>query len=352
MTDDGKSKLTSINEIGEFGLIDRLTNDLTRKNLSSVYGVGDDSAVIEEMKKQLVVSTEIFTEGAYFNLVYTPFKHLGYKIIVAGISDIYAMNATPSQVLVSLAVSSKFSAEALDELYEGIKSACQEYQVDLVGGDVAASVTGMTISVTSIGRVAKDDIVYRTGAQKNDIICVSGDLGRAFVGLQLLERERKIFEETGTEQPELKGFESFLQKQLKPGARADVLDLLKQKGIKPTSMIDVSDGLASDMMQICKASGKGCKLFYDRIPVADETVKMTDEFGIDPVTAALNGGEDYELLFTVPIAEYEKIKDDSSVSMIGHIAEEDVGMVLVTTQGHFVDLKAQGWSGNQEGEAD
>jgi len=337
-------KQTSISELGEFGLIDRLTKNIQLKNESTIKGVGDDAAVLDFKNKQVVVSTDLLTEGVHFNLMYVPLKHLGYKAVVVNLSDIYAMNATPKQITVSIAISSKFSVEALDELYEGIYLACEKYNVDLVGGDTTSSMTGLTICITAIGEADKDKIVQRAGAQPNDLLCVSGDLGGAYMGLQLLERENEVFKVNQNMQPELGGYDYILERQLKPEARVDVIAAFKKLGIQPTSMIDISDGLSSEIMHLCKNSGVGCSLFEDKIPMDNQTKKMAEELNINPIVSALNGGEDYELLFTLPLDDYEKIKNDPDFTIIGHMCEAAEGINLITTGGSTIPLEAQGWN--------
>lgn len=337
-------KQTNISEVGEFGLIDRLTKAITIKNDSTVKGVGDDAAVLDYKEKQTVVSSDLLTEGVHFNLMYVPLKHLGYKSVVVNLSDIFAMNAIPKQVIVSMAVSGKFSVEALEELYEGIHLACEQYKVDLVGGDTTSSLTGLTLSITAIGEAANDEIVMRSGAQPNDILCVSGDLGGAYMGLQLLERENEVFKVNEQMQPKLDGYDYILERQLKPEARADIVAAFKRLGIKPTSMIDVSDGLSSEIMHLCKNSGVGCSLFEEKVPMDFQTKQMAEELNINPLVAALNGGEDYELLFTLPLDDYEKIKNDPDFTIIGHMTEVGEGINLVTTGGSSIPLEAQGWN--------
>lgn len=335
---------TNISELGEFGLIDRLTKDIKLKNESTIKGVGDDAAILNYANKQVVVSTDLLTEGVHFNLMYVPLKHLGYKAVVVNLSDIYAMNATPKQIMVSLAISGKFSVEAIDELYAGIHLACEKYNVDLIGGDTTSSLTGLTISVTAIGEGTKGDIVMRGGAKPNELLCVSGDLGGAYMGLQLLERENEVFKVNQNMQPQLEGYNYILERQLKPEARADVIAAFRKIGLKPTSMIDISDGLSSEIMHLCKNSGTGCSLFEDKIPMDDQTKKMAEELNINPLVAALNGGEDYELLFTLPLEDYEKIKNDPDFTIVGHMTEAGEGINLITTGGSAIALEAQGWN--------
>lgn len=339
-----ETKHTSISTLGEFGLIDRLTKNIQLKNDSSVLGVGDDAAILDYRNKQVVVTSDLLTEGIHFNLMYVPLKHLGYKSVAVNLSDIYAMNATPKQITISIAISSKFSLEAMDELYEGIYLACERYGVDLVGGDTTSSLTGLTISITAIGEVEKDDIVKRSGARANDLLCVSGDLGGAYMGLQLLERENEVFKVNESMKPQLSGYDYILERQLKPEPRADIIAAFKKMGIKPTSMIDISDGLSSEIMHLCKNSGVGCSLFEDKVPMDLQTKQMAEELNINPLVAALNGGEDYELLFTLPLDDYEKIKNDPDFTIIGHMTEASEGINLVTTGGSAIPLQAQGWN--------
>ena len=341
---DKERKQTNISELGEFGLIDRLTKAVTIKNDSTIKGIGDDAAILDFKEKQVVVSSDLLTEGIHFNLMYVPLKHLGYKAVVVNLSDILAMNAVPKQVTVSMAVSGKFSVEALEELYEGIHLACEQYNVDLVGGDTTSSLTGLTLSITAIGEAEKDDIVMRSGAKPNDILCVSGDLGGAYMGLQLLERENEVFKVNENMQPKLDGYDYILERQLKPEARGDIIAAFKRLGIKPTSMIDISDGLSSEIMHLCKNSGVGCSLFEDKVPMDYQTKQMAEEFNINPLVAALNGGEDYELLFTLPLDDYEKIKNDPDFTVIGHMTEAGEGVNLQTTGGSSIPLEAQGWN--------
>ena len=341
---DNTKNQTALATLGEFGLIDRLTKTIQIQHESTVKGVGDDAAVLNFKGKQVVVTTDLLTEGIHFNLMYVPLKHLGYKAVVVNLSDVFAMNAQPRQITVSLAISSKFSVEAIDELYSGIHLACEKYGVDLVGGDTTSSLTGLTISVTAIGDADEKDLVYRSGAQLNDLICVSGDLGGAYMGLQLLERENEVFKVNPKEQPKLEGYDYILERQLKPEARGDVIGALKKLGVKPTAMIDISDGLSSEVMHICKASKVGCSIYEDKIPLDYQTRKFADELSINPLVAALNGGEDYELLFTVPLADHDKIKQDPDVTVIGHITEESTGTNMITGAGTAIALQAQGWN--------
>lgn len=338
------SKQTSISELGEFGLIDRITKAVELKNESTVKGVGDDAAILNYEGSQVLVSTDLLTEGIHFNLMYVPLKHLGYKAVVVNLSDIYAMNGIPKQITVSLAVSGKFSVEAVDELYSGIHLACEKYGVDLVGGDTTSSLTGLTICVTAVGESKKEDLVMRSGAKPNDLLCVSGDLGGAYMGLQLLERENEVFKVNQNMQPKLEGYDYILERQLKPEARRDIVAAFKKLGLKPTSMIDISDGLSSEVMHLCKHSHTGCSVFEDKIPMDPQTKKMAEELNMNPLVAALNGGEDYELLFTIPLSDHEKIKNDPDFTIIGHMTEAAEGINLVTGAGSAIPLQAQGWN--------
>ena len=331
--------------MGEFGLIDRLTSDLSPVNSSTVAGVGDDAAVIDSGDHETLVTTDLLLEGVHFDIRYVPLKHLGYKSAIVNFSDIYAMGGTPKQFLVSLGVSSRFTVEHIEELYSGIRLACQIYGVDLVGGDTSASVTGLIISGTCIGEVEKGKAVKRSGAKPTDLICVSGDLGAAYMGLQLLERENRVAAESGADfQPDFAGKEYIIERQLKPEARKDIIELLKQHGVTPTAMMDVSDGLSSELLHICKTSKVGCRVYEDRIPIDFQTAMMAEEFNMNLVTAALNGGEDYELLFTVPLVEKEKIDAMPGVTMIGYVTEESLGAMLVTRDGADIPIVAQGWN--------
>ncbi|MCM1377683.1 MAG: thiamine-phosphate kinase [Clostridium sp.] len=338
-------KQTEISTLGEFGLIKRLTSDFPLRNPSSKKGVGDDAAVLSYGDKEVLVTTDLLLEGVHFDLRYVPLKHLGYKAAVVNFSDIYAMNGQPKQITVSLGVSSRFSVEHIDELYAGICLACEIYGVDLVGGDTSASVTGLVISITCMGEASKDEIVYRDGAKPTDLICVSGDLGAAFMGLKLLERENVVAKDQGPDfQPDFSGKEYIIERQLKPEARKDVIDNLKEAGIRPTSMMDVSDGLSSDLMHICSQSNVGCRIYEDRIPIDYQTAIMAEEFNMNLVTAAMNGGEDYELLFTVPLTDNEKINKLKGVRMIGYVTKPELGLAMVTRDGGEIPLRAQGWN--------
>lgn len=338
------TKRTEISELGEFGLIQRLTDKIEPRNASSKVGVGDDAAVLDYGDKEVLVSTDLLLEGIHFDLTYTPLRHLGYKAAVVNFSDICAMNGLPKQLIVSIGVSRKFSVEHLEEFYEGLKAACDLYGVDLVGGDTSASLTGFLISITCIGQVDKGKAVLRKGAQANDLICVSGDLGAAYMGLQLLEREKKVFADEPEIQPDFTGKEYILQRQLRPEARKDIVELLAQKGILPTSMIDISDGLSSELLHICKKSECGCRVYEDKLPIDYQTAAMAEELNMNLSTAALNGGEDYELLFTVPLTMHEQVNSIKEIRVIGHICSKDMGSRLITRDGNEFDLIAQGWN--------
>lgn len=344
MEEENTINRTELDELGEFGLIDQLTQDFPLRNESSMKGVGDDAAVINHEGFRTLVSVDMLVEGVHFDMTYTPLKHLGYKAAVTNFSDIYAMNGTPTQIVVGLGVSNRYSVEALDELYAGIRLACERYNVDMVGGDTTSSKTGLVISITVIGKAKEDDIVYRSGAKKNDLLCVSGDLGGAYIGLLILEREKAEFLANPNMQPKLDGLDYVLERQLKPEARKDIVAQLKDLGIKPTSMIDISDGLASEILHLCKESGVGCQLYEDKIPLDPSTDRLAKEFNIVPSIAALNGGEDYELLFTIDQKDYEKIKEIyTDVSIIGYMTDDKGIAELITPDNHVIPLKAQGW---------
>ena len=339
-----KNGRTEIAELGEFGLIDRLMADVEPKNETTLLGCGDDAAAVAAGEREAVVcTTDLLTEGVDFDLTYFPLRHLGYKAVTVGVSDILAMNARPEQVLLSIGVSAKISVEALDDLYEGVKFACRELGVDFVGGDTRASLTGLTLHVTVLGRVERDRMVRRDGARINDLICITGNLGAAYMGLRLLEREKRVLSDVKNPEPQFGGYEYLLERYLKPRARKDIVDALREEGIVPTSMIDLSDGLASDLMQICKASKCGARIYLERIPIAKQTTAFAEEIHADPVVAALNGGEDHELLFTVPLSMQEKIMQLGMVDVIGHITAENTGAYLVTPDGSDIRLKAQGF---------
>lgn len=335
---------TEITTLGEFGLIKHLTSHLQLQNPESKYGVGDDAAVLEFPGKQVLVTTDLLMEGVHFDLVYTPLKHLGYKAAMVNFSDIYAMNGTPKQITVSIAVSKRFCIEDLDEFYDGLRLACQRHQVDLVGGDTTPSVTGLAISITCIGTADREQVVYRNGAKPTDLICVSGDLGAAYMGLQLMEREKAVFQGETEVQPDFAGKEYLLERFLKPEARRDIVERLAKAGIRPTAMMDVSDGLSSELMHICSQSGTGCRVYEERIPIDYQTAVMAEEFNMNLSTCALNGGEDYELLFTVSLSLHEQVSQLEDVKVIGHMTAPDLGCVLITRDGNELELKAQGWN--------
>ncbi|MCI5580330.1 MAG: thiamine-phosphate kinase [Phocaeicola plebeius] len=335
---------TEIATLGEFGLIKHLTEGIQLQNPETKYGVGDDAAVLEFPDRQVLVTTDLLMEGVHFDLVYTPLKHLGYKSAMVNFSDIYAMNGRPKQMTVSIAVSKRFCIEDLDEFYDGLKLACQRHQVDLVGGDTTSSVTGLAISITCIGSADKEQVVYRNGAKPTDLICVSGDLGAAYMGLQLMEREKAVFQGETEVQPDFAGKEYLLERFLKPEARRDVVERLAKAGIRPTAMMDVSDGLSSELLHICSQSGTGCRVYEERIPIDYQTAVMAEEFNMNLSTCALNGGEDYELLFTVPLALREQVSQLEDVKVIGHMTAPDLGCALITRDGNELELKAQGWN--------
>jgi len=337
-------KISTIEELGEFGLIDHLTAGFKNEQESTELGVGDDAAVIDHGSYCQVVTTDLLLEGVHFDLIYTPLKHLGYKAVVVNLSDVYAMNAAPRQITLSVGISGKFSVEAMEEFYEGVKLACERFKVDLVGGDTSGSMTGLVISVTAIGTALKEELALRSGAKNNQLICVTGDLGASYMGLKILEREKQLHAEDPDFQPELVGYDYVLERFLKPEPRVDVLLELKEAGIKPGAMIDISDGLSSELLHICKASKCGCQVYDERIPVADETAKVAEEFQMEPLVAALHGGEDYELLFTVPISDYDKVKTISGVNVIGNITDQKGKALLVGNDGNAIQLQAQGWN--------
>ena len=340
--------MTDIKELGEFGLIRRLTEKVRLTQKSTEKGVGDDAAVLNFHNKRTLVTTDLLLEGVHFNLEYVPLKHLGYKAAVVNISDICAMNATPTQLVVALGISKRFSVENIEELYSGIRLACENYGVDLVGGDTCSSMTGLTISITCIGEAKKDEIVYRNGAKLNDLICVTGNLGSAYLGLQLLERERLVMQANPEGTPAFEGKEYLLQRQLKPEARLDIVKQLREAGIHPTAMMDVSDGLSSELMHICKQSECGCAVYEDKIPIDYQAAVLAEEMNLNIVTCALNGGEDYELLFTVSLSDYEKLIPLDDVYIIGHITKKEYGCNLIGRNGEEIALRAQGWEAFKE----
>ncbi|MFC2532941.1 MAG: thiamine-phosphate kinase [Capnocytophaga ochracea] len=333
MIEDKTPHRTSLADLGEFGLIDRLTKGFEIHNPSTLKGVGDDAAVMDFKNKRTVVSTDLLIEGVHFDLSYVPLKHLGYKSVVVNVSDIYAMNATATQITVSIAVSNRFPLEALEELYAGIRLACEHYKVDLVGGDTTSSTRGLIISVTAIGEAKASDLVYRNGAQPNDLVVLTGDIGGAYIGLQILEREKAVFQVNPNSQPDIEMYSYILERQLKPEARKDIPPLLKQLGVKPTAMMDVSDGLSSELLHICKQSGVGCRLYEDKIPLDPQVISTCEEFNLDSTTIALSGGEDYELLFTIAQADYDKIKGNPNFTVIGYITDKSEGVNLITSYG-------------------
>ncbi len=339
-----KQKLTKLSELGEFKLIDELTKDFKIKNKSTIKGIGDDAAIIDSADKQTVITTDLLVEGIHFDLTYSSLKYIGYKAVIVNLSDIYAMNAIPKQITVSFAISNKFSFEAMNEIYKGVNSACETYGVDLVGGDTSSSKLGFFISITAIGEVEKGKAVYRNTAQENDLICVSGDLGAAYMGLQLLEREKLVFEKTPEIQPDFTGKKYIIQRQLRPEARKDIIELFADNNIIPTSMIDISDGLSSEILHICKKSKKGCEIYEHKLPIDNQTKEMSHEFGIDPTISAMNGGEDYELLFTVSLADYDKVKKYPQISIIGHITKNEEQIDLISENDVRVPITAQGWN--------
>lgn len=339
---------TEIATLGEFGLIDRLTKDIKLTQPTSIKGVGDDAAIIDNKDKRTLVATDLLLEGIHFDLTYFPLKHLGYKAAVINFSDIYAMNGKPQQITVSLGISKRFSVEDIEDFYYGVKLACQIYNVDIVGGDTSSSLTGFTVSVTCIGTANKDAIIYRNGAKDTDLICVSGDLGAAYMGLQLLEREKAVFAGQEDFTPDFAGKEYLLERQLKPEARKDVMEELSKLGIQPTSMIDISDGLSSDLLHICSQSNVGCRVFEERLPIDYQTAMMAESFNLNVATVALNGGDDYELLFTVPLSAYEQVKVVPGIHLIGHITDASEQSKFVTRDGQEMMLEAQGWSTSEE----
>jgi thiamine-monophosphate kinase len=341
--DESEAHKTQIDRVGKFGLIDQITRNTRVSNISTVLGIGDDAAVSAHGELLTLVTTDLLLEGIHFNLIYTPLKHLGYKAVIRAVSDIYAMNGKPSQLLVGIGISSRFKVEDIEKIYTGINLACKEYDVDLAGGDTSSSLTGLTISVTATGTVSRDHLVKRDGARANDLICVTGDLGASYMGLQLLERERIIFEKTKGVQPDLTRYEYLIGRQLKPEFPKEIITSLRESEILPTSMIDISDGLSSELVHLCKDSVTGCKIYYEKIPIDQETLSLAEEFNIDPSVPALNGGEDYELLFTVPLNFHAKIAEIRNVAIIGHITEKEQGCYLVSEGGTAVPLTAQGW---------
>jgi thiamine-monophosphate kinase len=340
---ESENKRTPIGNFGKFGLISHITKNNVPRNRTTIAGPGDDSAIIYTGDELTLASTDLLLEGIHFSLVYTPLKHLGYKSVIRAISDIYAMNGFPGQILIALGISSRFTVEQVDELYEGIHLACKKYNIDLAGGDMTSSLTGLTIGVTAVGHVGKKQVVRRNGASPNDLICVTGNFGASYMGLQVLERERKLFDKDSSFKPDLSGYEYIIERQLKPEFPVNIVARLRENNIIPSSMIDVSDGLASDLLHLCKRSETGCRIYYGKIPVDPETCKAAEEFKIDPVVPALNGGEDYELLFTVPLENAEIIKSIPDIKLIGHMTLSDQGYFLVSEEGTEIEIRAQGW---------
>ena len=338
------SNYTPLNELGEFGLIRKIQETIQLENASTVVGIGDDAAVLQPGQENLVVTTDMLVEGIHFDLTFCPLRHLGYKAVAVNVSDIAAMNAIPTQITVSLAIGSRYTVEAIEELYAGIRMACDNYKVDLVGGDTTSSNAGLVICITAIGEVGKGQAVLRSTAQANDLICVTGDLGAAYLGLQVLEREKQVFLDNPEMQPDLQRKEYLVQRQLKPEARMDVIYELKELGVKPTAMIDISDGLASELMHICSQSQVGAAIYQDKLPVDQQVLDTAEEFRLDPVMCALNGGEDYELLFTVALSDFDKIRNHPDITIIGKMTPAAEGVRLVTPSGNTVPVKAQGWT--------
>ena len=348
MLEDKNRQRTSLAELGEFGLIEHLTENFKIHHSTTEKGIGDDCAVLSSSDKQTLITTDLLIEGVHFDLSYMPLKHLGYKSVMVNLSDVYAMNAEAEQITVSIAVSNRFPLEAIEELYAGIQLACETYKVDLIGGDTTSSTKGMLISVTAIGKANKDEVVYRNGAKPTDLIVVTGDLGAAYLGLQVLEREKQVFKVNPQNQPDLEGYSYLIERQLKPEARKDIPRLLKDLEVKPTAMIDISDGLSSEIIHICKQSKVGCNLYEEKFPLDPQVISTCEEFNIDSTMVALSGGEDYELLFTISINDFEKIKANPNLTVIGHITEENQGMNLVTRANQSIKLKAQGWNSFNE----
>lgn len=349
MLENKNTSKTSISELGEFGLIDHLTKNFKIKQKTTIKGIGDDAAVLSvNSEEQIVVTTDLLVEGVHFDLGYMPMKHLGYKAVVVNLSDVYAMNAKATQITVSIAVSNRFSVEALEELYSGIAMAAKYYKIDVIGGDTTSSTTGLLISVTAIGLVKEKDIVYRDGAKENDLLVVTGDLGAAYLGLQVLEREKRVFQVNPNSQPDLDAYTYLIERQLKPEARRDISELLSNLDVKPTSMIDISDGLSSEIIHICKSSNVGCNLYEDKIPLDPQVISTCEEFKLDSTTIALSGGEDYELLFTINNKDFSKIKTNPNLTVIGHITNKKEGIHLITRANTKIPLKARGWKALNE----
>jgi thiamine-monophosphate kinase len=348
MIEDTNPQRTSIAQLGEFGLIDHLTKNFDIKNPSTLKGIGDDAAVLDFKDKKVIVSTDLLIEGVHFDLAYMPLKHLGYKAVVANVSDICAMNAKPTQITVSIAVSSRFPLEALEELFDGITIASQIYNVDVVGGDTTSSQKGLIISITAIGEAKEEEIIYRNGAKENDLVVVTGDIGAAYMGLQVLEREKQVFKVNPNNQPDLENYTYLIERQLKPEARTDIRELLEKLEVKPTSMIDISDGLSSEVMHLCKQSNVGCTIYEEKLPLDPQLISVCEEFNIDSTTVAINGGEDYELLFTIALEDFDKIKANPNLTVIGHINKQSEGIHLVTRANQKIEMKARGWNALEE----
>ena len=348
MLENKSQNKTSLTQLGEFGLIHHITQNFPIQQKSTLKGIGDDAAVLDFKSKNVVVSTDLLVEGVHFDLSYMPLKHLGYKAVVVNLSDICAMNAEPTQITVSIAVSNRFPLEAIEELYEGIRLACNSYKVDLIGGDTTSSTTGLLISVTALGEVKKEDVVYRSGAKENDLLVVTGDIGSAYMGLQVLEREKQVFLVNPNNQPDLDQYSYIIERQLKPEARTDIKELLKKLDVTPTAMIDVSDGISSEIMHLCKASNTGCNLYEEKLPLDPQFINVCEEFNLDSTTIAINGGEDYELLFTISMNDFEKIKANPHLTVIGHITAEKEGIHLITRENTKLPLKARGWNALNE----
>lgn len=350
MIEDKNPQRTSLSQFGEFKLIEHLTQNIELSQPTTIKGIGDDAAILDFKDKKTVISTDLLIEGVHFDLAYMPLKHLGYKAVVVNVSDICAMNAKPTQITVSIAVSNRFPVEALDELYEGIKLAAKIYELDIIGGDTTSSQKGMILSITAIGEAEEQDIVYRNGAENTDLLVVTGDVGSAYMGLQVLEREKQVFEVNPNNQPDLDAYTYLIERQLKPEARKDVKEILKALEIKPTAMIDISDGLSSEIMHLCNQSGVGCNLYEDKIPLDPQLINVTEEFNIDSTTVAINGGEDYELLFTIKMEDFDKIKGNPNFSIIGHMTQQSEGIHLITRANTKIPLKARGWDAVQDEE--
>lgn len=343
MIENKNQTRTALSQLGEFKLIEHITKNFTVKNTSTIKGIGDDAAVLDFKNKKIVVSTDLLIEGVHFDLAYVPLKHLGYKAVVSNLSDICAMNAKPTQITVSIAVSNRFPLEALEELFDGIAHACEVYKVDLIGGDTTSSQKGLLLSVTALGEADDEELVYRNGAKESDLLVVSGDLGSAYMGLQVLEREKQVFQVNPNSQPDLDNYTYLIERQLKPEARTDIRTLLHALEIHATAMIDISDGLSSEIIHLCKQSKVGCNLYEDKLPIDPQCISVCEEFQIDSTTVALNGGEEYELLFTIPMTDYEKIKANPNFTIIGHMTQESEGIHLITRADTKIPIKARGW---------